>query len=95
LTEDATSKFVVAVQDHFGKAFRRLSYLAVAGDVFDVKIFHADPRHAVNGSGNSTLRGRVLAAVHPNTVRAVLRRSNSRFKQNPLARGYWYEVICD
>ena len=87
---------VSAVQDCFGKQFRRMHSLHNPGDVIASKlqIVSAPKKLELNGE-MVEVNCRIVKRVHPNTVYAVLRRGHEHHRVARLARGIWYEVHGD
>lgn len=84
---------VVAVQDCFGKCYRRFFRKHQEGEVLASRVMSEHARFTVREDGSSPVHSKVLAAVHHNTIYAVLRRTGNGHLR--LDSGYWYEVHSD
>ena len=92
---------ITTVQEHFGKTYKLCqSPNHRRGDILKQRFLHAEGLRlaAMDAEGTTVLHYRVIARVHSNTVRASLRRLYPRtgaLARLPLAKGTWYEVLCD
>lgn len=84
-----------AVYDSLGKVYKRFGQLCCVGDVHSIGIIHKQPERGQAGEGESKQHYRILAAVHANTVYAMLRKANAPDNMRRLQKGHWYEVISD
>jgi len=79
---------VVAVQETFGKAYRRINSPVEVNEIVSTEItqLRYDAHNYIGAF-------RVLAPAHVNTIRAILRRYGRGYER--LAQGRWYEVHSD
>lgn len=82
---------VVAVQDCFGPQYHAFRRTQTVGTIVDLKIHEAARKWKMTEGEKYIHPVMIIARVHVNTIRAVLRRSG----RNGLAivpGGLWYEV---
>ncbi len=85
--------FVSAIDDRLGgKTYRRFHKQQRIGDVFKYPLHHSKTI-SLTDTNQSFVHVRIIATVHHNTVRALLRKSS--YSEQRLDRGHWYEVMSD
>ena len=84
---------ISGIQDHFGKCYRGLYGEFQAGDIHKFEMHH-NSKIGTSADDLSTPHVRILARVHVNTVRALVRRSKHP-ASSLIPRANWYEVISD
>lgn len=81
---------VTAVQDAYGKAYQRCSRPQKQGEIISKSM------HAIDGTDYPDNFQIMSGRIHPNTIYAILRRSNRpRHHAAKLEPGHWYETHGD
>lgn len=81
------------VEDHFGPVFKRFHEQHEAGEIFEQTVYVRFAALSTSDDLTYVSCCKILRPVHPNTVRATLRKIG--LDHLKLDRGYWYEVHGD